>query len=536
MIHSCKTLRPHHVSINIKGLFGEAEKIESRFYYIGCAYLDEQKLSAVSLYNLTREAVSAGTLKQFILELSGFFSFIINDSDVFVLASDKTRSKPLLYAFDENKKMHVSDSAIYLARKTNKQSLIPLSEQEFQQAGYVTGENTLIEDVYQVRAGHMLTSKCYGFEQVAYYKFIPMNGNKHVADEKLCMQLDDAMKAAINQLIDYAGGRQVVVPLSGGYDSRAIAVYLKQSGYPNVLTFTFGKKNSKEVLISKQVAEKLGFEWHLIEYDKKRWKVVQKSDEFEQYLSFISNYISVPNIQVYPALKALLHQKIIHRNALIVPGHTGDFVSGGHIPHQLINLKASTNIERIVDAIIAKHYKNKVKHENRDDLNIKLTDQLRRISEGQEDSLLAVSLFEAWEFYERQAKFIINSNRYYDFFKVDWWMPLWNENIIFFWQKVPLEYRLNSSLWKKFVEDKYNDISGDRLRYGNVNDHYSSPVKKIRSVFDYFTDENDLYALVPFYRWALRKIKYPHAKGSLFGYLAYKLVMKQKKQLVQKGQ
>ena len=54
--------------------------------------------------------------------------------------------------------------------------------------------------------------------------------------------------------------------------------------------------------------------------------------------------------------------------------------------------------------------------------------------------------FEAWEWQERQAKFIVNSVRVYDFWGHDWWMPLWDAGFMRFWQGVPLEFLMQHPL------------------------------------------------------------------------------------------
>jgi asparagine synthase (glutamine-hydrolysing) len=57
-------------------------------------------------------------------------------------------------------------------------------------------------------------------------------------------------------------------------------------------------------------------------------------------------------------------------------------------------------------------------------------------------------------FNERQAKFIINSVRAYEFFGYEWRMPFWDTELINFFLKVPMKYRINQDLYKKYARDR----------------------------------------------------------------------------------
>ncbi|WP_269848621.1 asparagine synthase-related protein [Methanosarcina horonobensis] len=50
---------------------------------------------------------------------------------------------------------------------------------------------------------------------------------------------------------------------------------------------------------------------------------------------------------------------------------------------------------------------------------------------------------------ERQAKFIINSVRVYEFFGYEWRIPLWDAELMEFFLRVPIEHRINRNLYKK---------------------------------------------------------------------------------------
>ena len=61
-------------------------------------------------------------------------------------------------------------------------------------------------------------------------------------------------------------------------------------------------------------------------------------------------------------------------------------------------------------------------------------------------------IYEIWEYYERQVKFIIQGQRIYDYFGFDWYLPFWDGEAIRFWSEMPLELRKNQYLFKDYLK------------------------------------------------------------------------------------
>jgi hypothetical protein len=58
---------------------------------------------------------------------------------------------------------------------------------------------------------------------------------------------------------------------------------------------------------------------------------------------------------------------------------------------------------------------------------------------------------------ERQAKFICNSVRVYDFFGYDWRLPLFDLELLDFWSRIPVEMRVRRRLYFEYV-DRYQKL------------------------------------------------------------------------------
>lgn len=423
--------------------------------YTGKVWVDEL-LSSLKSKNLKfKDAVTA------ITKMTGFFSLVYQNENQLIASVDHIRSHPIFYG-KMNNSFYLSDCAEWVREKVGDLNMDEDAKAEFQLVGYVTGRDTLYKNVKQLQAGECLSLLNGELELSRYYRFLHMEPSEY-DEEKLLSDLDTVAKESIQRLIKYANGRQIVVPLSGGYDSRLIAALLKETGYENILTFTYGIKGNKEAEYSKKVADALGLEWRFIEYTNELWSDSWHTAERKAYQVFGSGWSSIPHIQDWLAVKIMKQQSMVEPNAIFVPGHTGDFISGGHIPKNLFNdFNAKYNIKDVFEAIYSKHYSLVNNHSMIEGKN----SFFKKVLNGMEVNTVETAYefadtFEKWEWQERQAKFIFNSVRVYEFFGYDWWIPLWDKEFIRFFECLPLELR-NHEWYKQYVQNKYlSNSNGD---------------------------------------------------------------------------
>lgn len=480
----------------------------------GSVFLQDRLLNLPELSQCLTSAITEQTLPELLKQLNGFFSIVLHYRQNYWLISDRLRSRPLFYRY-QDRAWQISDNAYVLLKDSD--SVDPLSAEEFLHCGYVTGAATLIQHIAQVEAAQYLCLSEASPEpdQGCYDLFWPENPDTSVfSHQEYCEKLDVALTAAIKRLIQVANGRTILVPLSGGYDSRALALYLKKSGYAKVECFTFGKADSFEVKTACSVAAALNFKLHRVTYQVSDWLQLKHCTTFARYKQQIHNLVSVPNIQVYPALQKLLAQGIITPDTIVVPGHTGDFVSGGHIPR----LKQRSTCSDVTNAIWQRHYDLNRKPPSVA-LQAKLLQQVSGLWQPDAGANSAISCAEAWNYRERQTKFIVNSNRYYDFWQLDWWMPLWDWQFVKVWQQVPLSLRRNKGLWIDFVNQQYAELTGKQLVTAVT---VIPPLVEVmgRRYLQYFFDHNHMYRLLPLSWWLKARLKLTMTAPSVFSYLA----------------
>ena len=427
----------------------------------GCAFLDNQCKSSMELCRHFEKAVSKSSFAAALKDLNGFFAVIVKRENALFVGVDRVRSIPLFYSWAEDCLL-VSDDPKWIDARLNKRQFDAASVGEFLLAGYVTGRYTLHPQIYQLQAGEYLIVDFSGrrcrLDSDRYYRFEPSDSSVE-SKSALLHKLDEVVLASVKRLIAVADGRPVVVPLSGGLDSRLIAMSLKRLGCRSVIAFSYGRNANDEARVSETIAVQLGIPWHFVEYSEELWRLWYESQECQQYISFAEGLSSVAHLQDWPAVMELKRRGVLPNGALIVPGHTGDFISGGHIPQEFLHFRAF-NLQKVVRAIWRHHYILATPGMASRYAGLKpavLREYLiQRIVEGIESVRIrtlddAVRACCLWEWQERQAKFIVNSVRVYDFWKYEWWLPWWDLEVLEYWSRMPLVYRLNRRLYREYV-------------------------------------------------------------------------------------
>jgi len=372
-----------------------------------------------------------------------------------ILASvDRVRSRPMFYG-QRGDDWLVSDVAEWVRDRVGDRDIDELVAAEFMLTGYVTGAETLYPNVKQLRAGEMLIEgEGKGLSVVRterYYEFRHRDPWEE-SDDELTRRLDAVVLSVFERLIQSVEGRPIVVPLSAGFDSRLVVLMLHRLGVRDVICFSYGLEGNAESRVSRAIAERLGYRWLFVPYSPERWGRWFRSESRERYYELADGLCSIPHLQDWPAVGEMKRRRLILGDAVFVPGHTGDFLSGGHIPKSL-EAARDWNREAVVRMIWDKHYTlngiDVVGEEVAERVRARLAEQMAHLDIRTAED--AADAFEWWEWQERQAKYICNAVRVYEFWGYDWRMPLWDAEFMGFWERVPLRQRMGKRLYEDYV-------------------------------------------------------------------------------------
>jgi len=442
-------------------LSGCARSHSGNVWAMGSAFIGNELMGPEALCTYFEGVDSEDDFETRLRRLNGFFAVIVAKPGGLFAAVDRVRSLPLFYG-NENRRLILTDRPEKAAYSPGREEMDPVSIGEFALTGYVTGPFTLHRGLCQLQAGEYICAErlsgSWHFKRKRYYRFGSQRKD-FVRENQLADALGEVVFRAVRRLTTWAAGRQIVIPLSGGLDSRLIAISLKLAGYDELLAFTYGRVGNREARVSREVARQLHIPWYFVEYTTDLWRVWYDSKEFRRYLDFAERLTSTPVLQEWPAIMHLKNRGLIRDDAVFVPGHTGDFLAGTHIPEDFLDLRV-LDMGKVVEKILSVHYvltsleiASQYAGLEEEALLESIERRIRRALEGMsvESVQEGVAAFECWDWQERQGKFIVNSVRAYEFWGHSWYLPLWDLEFVDYWCNVPLRLRFRRRLCRAYM-------------------------------------------------------------------------------------
>ena len=281
--------------------------------------LNQQYYSNEELISYFSGIKSYSDFEERVKYANGCFSIIYNVGDQLYVACDIIRSFPLFYKYFKGGWI-ISDSACYLLENFGKEEINEMAAIEFLATGYVTGNETLVNGIHQVQAGEIIRFTGGELKSKSYFTY-RISGTKDDDYDNLKSEGINILNNAFKRFIASLNGQTVVVPLSGGFDSRLIVVMLKKFDYEKVICITYGRPGNPEIEISRKVAEILGYKWIFVEYSEELIRNYPANEDFIQYYKYSGNLVSMFFLQEYFAVKYLKDNELIPEDSIFVPGH-----------------------------------------------------------------------------------------------------------------------------------------------------------------------------------------------------------------------
>ena len=403
----------------------------------------------------TKEFLGADRLTEVLSRMNTPFAAILAGPPGIVAVVDHNRSFPIFYAANDGSSA-IGGDARTVAEVGGTLEVYQEAALEAALTGYVTGKDTLLRGLYQLLAGTYLTWPVRERIPIVhrYFRYVPLTPIA-TSEADLVDALAVATDQAVSRMVDDAAGRPIWVPLSGGLDSRLIAAKLREIDYPRVQTFSYGLPGNTEAQLAELVAQRLGLPWLFVPCRRGEMRTFFNSEERRTYWRFADGMSSVPSPQDFDVMLRLVRDGLIENDAVLVNGQTGDFTSGGHLKIDI--LEADRSFEEIADYLIDKHFDlwrslktpavRRMLH-NRIARSVSFEGAMTDPRPGEE----MAALCEFWEHQERQAKYVINQQRAYEFLDVDWLLPLWDMHLVNFWRGVPVPYKLQQVLYKTYLK------------------------------------------------------------------------------------
>jgi asparagine synthase (glutamine-hydrolysing) len=388
-------------------------------------------------------------------QIDGNFALMIQTGNRVVAFVDRIRSYPIYFTIRKDRLL-LANSARALQRKAGLRGEEDLSIVEFFMAGYVTGTETVVKDLFQLQAGELLLWDEGMVQPICrrYYRFFSESAREDDEDS-LTDELERVTNEAFSRVVTRANGAPIWVPLSGGLDSRLVLCKLKQFGYERLQAFSYGPPGNYEAKAAAYVAKKVGVEWRFFPSLRNAAVEFFNSTTRKNHWAFSDGLCVLPFYQDIQILDDCLQKGTIPTDAIIINGNSGDFITGGHIPLKLAENVEELPLSHFLDSIINRHFSlwQSLKTKERvDQVKTKIVRVLGIAGEKSLSSQEFAKYWEWWEWQERQSKFVVNGQRNYDFFGLRWELPHWDEGFLRFWEKIPLQWKIGQRLYKTYLE------------------------------------------------------------------------------------
>jgi hypothetical protein len=232
------------------------EQTGSWLLVVGTVLRDENNPKDGSLQDLLTDYIERGSVV--FKDLDGHFVLVVYDkvSDRLLVVSDPLGMMPVYYAW-RGRRLYVSTSALAIAKA------VQATPSEygiycFLKVGEMRGTYTLWQGVERLSAGTILEITHAGNTKSIYWSLT-------VNDEVARLSLDDTvdyslalLSKAVKRGIEREG--KVWVDLTGGFDSRLVAMLMDHVGLPFEVCCA-GPQRYIDVIISSRIAQGLGWDY-----------------------------------------------------------------------------------------------------------------------------------------------------------------------------------------------------------------------------------------------------------------------------------
>lgn len=436
----------------------------------GYAFLNEKLFQGTELASLL-----SSNPENLIPFLNGCFAVIHIDTIQSIIAVDKARSIPLFYSLQQ-KELLIYDASTAPTLDFNNENIREEALLELSHLNIVTGNKTIYSNIHQLQAAEMLIIKDTIYNS-RYYQYICDEKNQYTGTTASLMESwDNTLVKVFERQLKLIGNKPIILSLSGGVNSKLIAFMCKRLGYNNVFCFCYGFHGITDFYIkySKRIAQDLGYPWQFIQCTPERWQQWYHSDDWQQFLSTTSSIGNIINAKDWPGLFHLHINQYIPNDGIIFPGWGMGNLAGKMLPLQYIEDDTWTKKD-IVAHIWQEHDYSNIPNQKQQQiypwkqpLDSLYQQALYNIYNNilPEDSYsqdTATKAFEHWTWQEMTTKHLLSATQLYDYKKFNWALPFWDNDILSFWQKVPLKYRIESYMHRYHITRLEKEILGYEL-------------------------------------------------------------------------
>ncbi len=208
--------------------------------------------------------------------LNGMFSFVFIDtaSGDFIAARDRLGVKPFYYFYNKKTFRFASELKALLKWPDATRNINTEALNEYLFLKYISGEKTIFEDYYKLKATHYIKGNFNTPEHIAIHPYweIPIHNG---TSEKSVSELEQNFESVFGNAVDIRLRSDVPVGifLSGGIDSSLVGAFASKTSYKDQIaafTVAYNEKKYDESAVAQQTAKHLGIRSETILLEQSR--------------------------------------------------------------------------------------------------------------------------------------------------------------------------------------------------------------------------------------------------------------------------
>lgn len=412
-------------------------------------------------HNVAPQGFSIEQLQRWATRQTGMFAAVVVCANEVAIVTNRSRAYSVLFAHAAGKWV-IADRPEPLQNEFGLNALNRAAAAEFAHTSFVVGTDTLLQGVSAAPAGSVITLRPKngkdsgeGTVEIRPYHMHGYGPEEVTDPVQMSQTMKRALEVVLRRTMEYADGRQLLIPLSGGIDSRLLVALLSRAKYPNLRAFTYGKTGSSEVAISRQVADRFGVSWVGIDLDPREVRRSWAGSEAKRFVEYCWDAQALPHIQDWYALSQLRARGLVDEDAVVLPGHTVVGVWHDELSETRLGERVDTPTGELVEIISRHHYMlrgeplfgarcgySKAKIE-------RFIEDYRAFASVPS----RVNIVEAFDVLNRQSKYINNSMRAYEFFGYGWDLPMCDVEMWQVWNQEGAVFRDNARTWYREFTD-----------------------------------------------------------------------------------
>lgn len=404
---------------------------------------------------------NAVKFKDFLKNINGIYSIIIDLEDQTLIAVDRSRSFPIYYSVDGQQ---ISDSAEEIRDKIGVNTTdVDLDNMvELYANYYLFGHKTVYREIKQLDLGEYGQITKDGIKTERYYWHLNNVSEGSISDMR--KRINIAAENTFKRIHTAIGNRPVVLSMSGGYDSRFVGCMLRNMGVKDVSCYTYGKANSFEVIQSKKNAEALGFRWTCVEMTDEL--VARNLDSVGQaYFDSYNGHDFTAYMQNFTAVRKLHEDGWFKPGSVFLTGLCGDMPTGEYAveynPDMVYNI--DTAASRIYDLVFTRF---KVPSEIKTKWLTEMKNLLHLLPIKIKDYQTWVLAVDCIYTGTCHSHWYMHMNTVHSFFGYEWLLPYWDVELLNAWYTIPSKYKVGQTFYEDWLMDEIFKAYGlDQRKY-----------------------------------------------------------------------